>query len=58
MGGFDGEMLEFQMDFLIGFLRRFLSEIRCPLAHARNPLEQDNDIPETLSIQGQSDGEA
>ena len=57
-GGFDADMLELQKDFLIGFLSRFLSEIRCPLAHARNPEEQDNEIPETLIIQCRPDQEA
>jgi hypothetical protein len=57
-GGFDSDMLELQKDFLIGFLGRFLSEIRCPLAHLRNPGEQDNEIPGTLIVQGQSDQDA
>ena len=57
-GGFDADMLELQKDFLVGFLGRFLSEVRCPLAHTRNPGEQDNAIPETLIIQSRSDQEA
>jgi len=54
-GGFDADMLELQKVFLLGFLSRFLSEVHCPLFHARNPDEQDNDIPETLIIQDESD---
>ena len=57
-GGFDSDMLELQKDFLIGFLSRFLSEIRCPLAHTRNPNEQDNDVPEILIVQGEAGKEA
>jgi hypothetical protein len=54
-GGFDSDMLELQKDFLLGFLSPFLSEIRCPLFHATNPHEQDNDIPPMLIIQSQKD---
>jgi hypothetical protein len=57
-GGFDADMLELQKDFLAGFLARFLAEVRCPLFHARNPNDQDNDIPETLIIQGEADSGA
>ena len=57
-GGFDADMLELQTEFLLGFLGRFFSEMRLPLAHLRNPGEQDNEIPETLIIQSRSDRDA
>jgi hypothetical protein len=50
LGGFDADMVELQQDFLLGFLSRFLSEIRCPLFHASNPNEQENDIPPALIV--------
>jgi len=50
-GGFDGDMLELQNDFLVGFLAPFLYEVHCPLATLRNPRAQDDDIPDDLVIQ-------
>ena len=50
-GGFDGDMLELQNDFLVGFLAPFLYEVHCPLATLRNPREQDDDIPDELDIE-------
>ncbi len=52
-GAFDGDMFELQTQFLAGFLSRFLTQFWCPLASARNPKQQDNDIPEVLSIQSE-----
>jgi hypothetical protein len=57
-GGFDSDMFELQQDFLIGCLGRFLSEFHCPLINARNPKEQDNDIPPFLVIQAEEDQKA
>jgi hypothetical protein len=49
-GGFDSDMVELQKDFLVGFLSRFLSEIRCPLTGLTVGKGQDNDVPHRLNI--------
>lgn len=48
-GGFDPDMFELQKDFLIGHLGEYLSEIRTPLYHVKNPNQVD-DLPEDLVI--------
>jgi len=50
-GGFDSDMFELQIEFLMGFLSRYVSEIHTPLVKAKNPHPQDNDIPPALVIQ-------
>lgn len=55
-GGFDADIFELQKDFLLGFLMRFLTEIHGPIAAARNPKPQENDIPASLIVHdGRSD---
>jgi len=49
-GSFDAAMLELQMEFLVGFLARFLSKIHCPLMSVTNPKPQENEIPPELII--------
>ncbi len=49
-GSFDADMIELQEEFLLGFLGRFLSEIRCPLYVATNPEPQDNEVPPELIV--------
>lgn len=48
-GGFDHDMFELQKDFLIGHLGQYLSELRTPLYHVRNPNQVD-ELPEDLVI--------
>jgi hypothetical protein len=50
-GRFDSEMVELQKEFLLGFLKQFLSEIHSPLINLKNTTPQSNDIPERLIIQ-------
>jgi hypothetical protein len=52
---FDGDMVELQNDFLLGFLMDFLTEARVPLIHVRNPKSQQEDLPEELHIYTTSD---
>jgi hypothetical protein len=47
---FDGDMFELQKDFLLGFLMPFLTEVRMPLAGARNQNPQREDLPDGLHI--------
>lgn len=54
-GGFDADMLELQTNFLAGLLSRYLTEVNCPLASAKNQAAQDNDIPDSLKIQSPGD---
>jgi hypothetical protein len=50
VGGFDGDMLELQKEFAMGFLAEFLSELRLPLFRVTRTTPQNNDIPEALMI--------
>ena len=50
-GGFDGDMLELQRDFLIEYLSPYLSEIHAPCLNATRTHPQENDFPATLVIQ-------
>lgn len=50
VGGFDGDMLELQQEFLLGFLMPFLSEASCPIGRVQNPKGQRDDMPEALAI--------
>jgi hypothetical protein len=52
---FDKDMFELQKDFLLGYLMPFLTEARVPLAHARNPNPQRDDLPDELRIYASSD---
>ncbi len=52
---FDDDMFELQKDFLLGYLMPFLTEVRVPLAHARNPNPQQDDLPDELRIYSSSD---
>ena len=49
-GGYDFDMLELQSKFMTEFLMSYLTEARGPLALVKNPLPQDNMIPEALTI--------
>jgi hypothetical protein len=40
---------------LLGFLGRFLSEIRCPLIIVSKPKGQENGIPDYLDTQAQAE---
>jgi hypothetical protein len=49
-GEFDGEMLALQQDFVYGFLRRYVTEIHCPLGTMLNPAPQQNELPGELQL--------
>lgn len=49
-GDFDTDAREVIREFLLGFLRPYLTEISTPLYHARNTEPQREDIPEILTI--------
>ena len=49
-GGFDGDMLELQKEFGLGFLAPFFTEVHFPLISVKNPNEQCNDVPTKLDI--------
>lgn len=49
-GGYDHDMLELQIEFGIGFLGKYFSEIHFPLIEFKNPKPQCNDIPPKLEI--------
>jgi len=48
-GGFDDDMLEFQKEFLIGFLLRFLTKLTGPLGQFATA-SQENNVPPSLII--------
>ena len=48
-------MFELQKEFLIGYLLQFLTEVRVPLAHVRNPKPQLEDLPDELHIYASAD---
>jgi hypothetical protein len=50
-GGFDPDRVELQQEFLLGFLRPFLSEIHIPFVHAMNTNPQENELAPALVIQ-------
>ncbi|RZU24553.1 hypothetical protein EV645_0196 [Kribbella rubisoli] len=50
-GGYDADAAEIIQEFLLGYLSPYLTEIRTPLYHARNPGPQREDIPDILHIQ-------
>ncbi|MCP4680078.1 MAG: hypothetical protein GY854_32215 [Deltaproteobacteria bacterium] len=49
-GGFDADMLELQQEYLVGFLGKYLSEIKAPLVNIKIKNGQQNDIPPELMI--------
>lgn len=49
-GEYDDDASEIMQEFLMGFLRPYLTEISTPLCHARNPEPQREDIPGFLFI--------
>ena len=50
-GGFDNDMFELQVEFLLGLLSPYLSEIHRPIFNAANPKSQKNDITPILIVQ-------
>lgn len=48
--GFDGDMFEFQQEFLQGALGPYLTALATPLQSLFNPREQQNDLPDSLQI--------
>ncbi|MEW2167401.1 HNH endonuclease [Streptomyces sp. NPDC007084] len=50
VGGFDADALEIVREFLLGFLRPYLTEITTPLYRVRNPEPQREDIPDALNV--------
>lgn len=49
-GGFDGDMLELQRHFLLGFLMPYLAELCTPLFHVSNSKLQRNDVIGELDV--------
>mgnify|MGYP005776518739 CR=1 FL=1 len=49
-GGFDRDMLELQMEYMLGFLLKYLKEVVMPLARVKNKNKQNNDIPDKFFI--------
>jgi hypothetical protein len=49
-GGFDVDTFELQQHFLLGFMFRWISELRMPLIHVRNNKAQANDLPDSLEF--------
>ncbi|QLE39750.1 HNH endonuclease [Nostoc sp. C052] len=49
-GGFDHDMHELQVNFLLGLLVQFLTEIHMPLGTIKNEKAQRNDVPERIEI--------
>ncbi|MEV5443949.1 HNH endonuclease [Streptomyces sp. NPDC052644] len=49
-GEYDDDASEIMQEFLMGFLRPYLTEISTPLCHARNPEPQREDVPGFLFI--------
>ena len=43
-------MMEIQGEFILRFMMPFLSEVHLPLADAKNPCDQDNDVPQFFSV--------
>ena len=50
-GGFDGDMFEFQQEFMIETMGSFLTALDMPLVSVWNPEPQQNDLPDQLAIQ-------
>ena len=44
-------MVEFQQEFLIAALGKFLTALDLPLVSVINPELQDNNLPDSLAIQ-------
>lgn len=55
-GQFDSDMHELQQEFVLGFLSRYLSEIRMPLYCGKNPGQQDDGVPASLDIRAPGSG--
>ena len=49
-GGFDADMFELQVQYITGFLMKYLTEVHIPLGGIINNKKQDNDIPDKLQI--------
>ncbi len=49
-GGFDHDMFELQMHFILRFLMDYLKEVRMPLFAVKNKKRQKNDLPQYFSI--------
>jgi hypothetical protein len=49
-GGFTGDMLELQREFVLGFLLPYLTEVHMPLIGVKNKAKQRNDMPDRLEI--------
>ena len=49
--GFDGDMFEFQQEFMIATMGPFLTALDMPLVSVWNPEPQRNDLPDQLAIQ-------
>lgn len=49
--GFDGDMFEFQQEFMIATMGPFLTAVDMPLVSVWNPEPQRNDLPDQLMIQ-------
>lgn len=54
-GFWDWDMAELQGNFLLGFLSPYLSEMYLPLMHVKNTQDQDNAVPEKLTVGPASD---
>ncbi len=50
-GGFDGDMFEFQQEFMIATMGQYTTAIDTPLVSVWNPEPQRNDLPDQLAIQ-------
>ena len=50
-GGFDGDMFEFQQEFMIETMGPFLTALDMPLVSVWNPEPQKNNLPDQLAIQ-------
>jgi hypothetical protein len=50
-GRFDHDMYELQTEFLPKFVGAYLTQLSCPLVHARRNDRQHNDVPQTMAIQ-------
>lgn len=49
-GGFDADMFELQVEYITGFLMKYLKEVHIPLGTIINKQKQDNNIPEKFYI--------
>jgi len=51
LGRFVPEMVELQQEYLIAALGKFMTALDMPLVSVVNPEIQDNDLPDSLSVQ-------